>query len=449
MTRAGLFDTDWLRARYRWVLAPAAMVAIGVVMAGCGGDAGTAATSASDSGSPATPDANGADAAQPSVGVQPQCDDTTPCASGKFCAAGICVVAPATAKDADLTDPTNDYLPSSEAMQLGCVDQSTEAQLSGLAGPQSVTMWGRVDRFGGGPVTANIAISVFKLADFHPEVCTAIADDDARAACLRSDKVGKPIAQGTSIDPSLASAKSAGLDLASAKQDGDACSKHLECPSGYECRKESGAVQKVCVKTHGIYAVEGVPTNTRLVIRVHGLNSKDNWHDSYYWDVVLFSNRLDTVGTATQPVKYVGQDTYRTNPTIVGEGQWVLVPTTLGIGEIPFGHGVIGGRVRDCGVPAGRGGWAIHGAKVGLAKLPKALAYFNDNEDDTVPVKSNAATDTLGRFAAVDLAPGPNRVAAVASVGGKTVSLGGVDVYVIPDALMIVSLPGRVPVLSK
>jgi hypothetical protein len=348
-----------------------------------------------------------------------------------------------------LTDPANDYLPTSEPLQLGCVDEDTDAQLQGLGGPSTVTLWGRVDRFGGGPVTSNVAVTVFKLSEFHPEVCTAIVDDDARAACLRSDKVGKPVAQGVSVDPALATAKAAGLTLQSVKQDGESCTKHLECPSGYECRKESGAVQKVCVKTHGIYAVEGVPTNTRLVIRVHGLNAKDNWHDSYYWDVVLFSNRLDAIGPATQPAQYVGKDTYRSNPTIVGEGQWVLVPTTLGIGEIPYGHGVVGGRVRDCGVVGGRGGWAIHGAKVSLATLPKALAYFNDNEDDTVPVKNNAATDTLGRFAAVDLPPGPNRVAAVANVGGKAVSLGGADVYVIPDALMIVSLPGRVPVLSK
>lgn len=426
-------------------------------LSACGGSDDSSASSADTSsadtgvgsdtglGGDATASADGGPTTTPTLG--PVCSDAKPCATGKMCASGVCVATPKADKVAEITDPNNDYLPVTDKLELGCVDQPVTEQIAGLTGPTTATMWGRVDRFGGGPVTVNVEVAVFKLADFHPEVCTALKDEDAQAACFASDKVGKPIGTALSIDPDKAS--EAGLDLVSAKKADEGCSKHLDCPTGYECRKESGAVQKICIRTHGVYAIENVPTNTRLVVRVHGLNAKDKWHDGYYWDIVMFSNRLDAKGPSSQPKKYVGTDTYRVNPTIVGEGQWTLVPNTLGVGEIEYGHGVIGGRIRDCGVAGGRGGWAIHNAKVGLGVQPKGFAYFNDNEDDTVPVKVNNATDTLGRFAAVDLPPGPNRIAAASWLDGKAVSLGGADVFVIPDALMIVTLPGRIPVLSK
>ncbi|MBM4342192.1 MAG: hypothetical protein FJ100_02310 [Deltaproteobacteria bacterium] len=394
--------------------------------------------------------ADGADSGSGGVAIKPfvpVCDAAKACPGGKLCSAGVCVVAPTAGEKAVVTDPLKDYLPTEEPLELGCVDKSLEVLANSATGPAAATIWGRVDRFGGGPLTQNVEVAVFKLADFKPEACASVQDDDERAACYQTDKVGKPVATSVSVDPDKA--KELGLDLAQSKKPDDGCEAHLECPSGYECRSKQSNGPRYCVKTHGLYAIEGVPTNTRLVIRVHGKDPKDKWHDSYYWDVVLFADHLDKKGAATQPTKYVDKDTYRTNPTIVGEGQWTLVPNTIGIQDIPLGNGVIGGRIRDCGKAGGRGGWAIHNAKVGLGVLPKGLAFFNNNEDNTVPVKTNTATDTLGRFAAVDIKPGPNRISAAAWVGDKAVPLGGVDVFVVPDALMIVSLPGRIPVLSK
>ncbi|MSQ84023.1 MAG: hypothetical protein EXR77_14260 [Myxococcales bacterium] len=378
----------------------------------------------------------------------PNCNATDkPCTAGKICSAGVCVATPDATKKAEVTDPLKDYLPTADPVELGCVDKDISDLAKTAIGPATTTIWGRVDRFGGGPVTVNVEVAVFKLADFHPEACAGIEDDDERAACYHSDKVGKPLSLTTSVDADTA--KAVGLDLSDAKKADDGCEHHLECPNGYECRSKQSNGPKFCIRTHGIYAMDNVPTNTRLIIRVHGNNPKDNWHDSYYWDIVLFADHLDAKGAATQPTKYLGKDSYRTNPTIVGEGQWTLVPNTIGIQDIKLGNGVVGGRIRDCGVTGGRGGWAIHNAKVGLGIPPKGLAFFNDNEDNTVPVKTNTVTDTLGRFAAVDIPPGPNRIAAAAWIGDKATALGGVDVFIIPDALIIVSLPGRIPVLSK
>ncbi len=409
---------------------------------------GTAAKDTLAGGDGTTADTSTADTASTYPEFKPNCSASQACAGGKTCVDGVCVVDPTAAQKGEVTDPFNDYLPTTDAVELGCVDVPLETQLKDVKGPSSVTLWGRVDRFGGGPLTANVEVAVFELSKFHPEACAGIEDDDARAACFVSDKVGTPVGKSVSIDPDLA--KDNGLDVASKVAAGQGCVHHLDCPSGYECRKDNAAAgAKICLRTHGLYAIEKVPTNTRLVIRVHGLAAKDKWHDGYYWDVVLFADHADKKGAETQPSKYVNQDTYRSNPTIVGEGQWQLVPTTIGLQGIELGHGVIGGRIRDCGVASGRGGWAIHNAKVGMGVLPKGFAYFNDNEDDTVPVKTASATDTLGRFAAVDMPAGHNRVAAATMIGGKATSLGSLDVFVIPDALMIVSLPGRIPVLTK
>ena len=376
---------------------------------------------------------------------KPACKADADCGDGN-CIAGVCVLKPT--EVGNLTDPANDYEPSTEKLETGCVDVPLAEQIKGLPDIKTVTAWGRVDRFGGGDITSNVEVDVFKIEDFHPEVCAGIADSDARDACFNDEsKVGKPLAHTISLDADQA-AVDAKIDVQSAKKAKDVCVTHFDCPNGYECQKSKADASKVCNKAHGVFALEGVPTNTRLVFRVRKHDPSADWHDSYYWDIVLFSDHLDPKGAGHQPTKYIGQDSYHVNPTIVGQGQWQLVPTTLGLGDIQDGNGVVGGRIRDCG-NLKRGGFPIHDAKVGMGIPPSGLAFFNDNEDDTVPIKNKQSTDTLGRFAAVDLPPGANRVSASVMVGTETIKLGGQDVFVVPGSLMIVSLPGRIPVLTK
>ena len=373
------------------------------------------------------------------------CKTDTECTDGK-CVDGVCVLNPT--EVGNLSDPANDYEPSLEKLQTACVDQPVADQIKGLPDIKTVTIWGRVDRFGGGDITSNVEVDVFKLSDFHPEACAGIVDDDLRTACFQNPaKVGTPLAHTISLDPDQA-AVDAKIDVQSKVKAGDVCTMHFDCPNGYECRKVKTDTSKICIKAHGVYAVENVPTNTELVMRVRKHDPSADWHDSYYWDIVLFSDHLDVKGAGTQPTMYIGKDTYHVNPTIVGQGQWQLVPQTLGLGDITDGNGVVGGRIRDCG-NLKRGGFPIHDAKVGMGIPPAGLAFFNDNEDDTVPIKNKQSTDTLGRFAAVDLPPGANRVSASVMIGADTLKLGSQDVFVVPGALMIVSLPGRIPVLTK
>ncbi len=401
---------------------------------------GVTATDASDTSS-----GNDVETISVPTTFTPVCKADGDCPDGA-CVTGVCVLTPT--EVGNLTDPANDYEPSTEVLETGCVDQSVADQIKGLPDIKTVTAWGRVDRFGGGDITSNIEVDVFKLSDFHPEACAGIVDSDLRQACFNDPaKVGTPLGHTISLDPDQP-AVDAKIDVQSIKKAGDTCEMHFDCPNGYECRKVKTDTSKICIKAHGVFAIEGVPTNTELVFRVRKHSQADTWHDSYYWDIVLFSDHLDTKGAGHQPTRYIGTDTYHVNPTIVGEGQWQLVPTTLGLGDIQDGNGVVGGRIRDCG-NLKRGGYPIHDAKVGLGIPPTGLAFFNDNEDDTVPIKNKQSTDTLGRFAAVDLPPGANRVSATVMVGTQTIKLGSQDVFVVPGSLMIVSLPGRIPVLTK
>lgn len=383
-----------------------------------------------------------------SLTFTPACKADNECTAGG-CVDGVCVFKAAANEAGNLSDPNNDYEASSEKLELGCVDQPIAEAIKGLPDIKTVTIWGRVDRFGGGDITSDVTVEVFKMTDFHPEVCAGIVDNDARDACFHDPKqVGAPIAQTISLDADQA-AVDAKIDLKSKVAANGLCVHHLDCPNGYECQKSKQDAAKVCKKVHGVYALEGIPTNTELVMRVRKHSAQADWHDSYYWDIVLFSDHIDPKGEGNQPTKYIDTNTYHVNPTIVGQGQWQLVPLTLGLPDIQDGNGVVGGRIRDCGVADKRGGFPIHNAKLGMGVPPTGLAFFNDNEDDTVPIKSKSATDTLGRFAAVDLPPGANRVSATVQVGADTLKLGSQNVFVIPGSLTIVSLPGRIPVLTK
>ena len=381
---------------------------------------------------------------------KPACAKDGDCKTNHACIEGVCVPKLVGAKETQVTDPLNDNQPSKEAVEFSCFGKTIDDLVKGLPEVATVTMWGRVDRFGGGGPTVNIEVAVFKKADFKPEACAHLVDPKESGACYGDEaKVGKPLAKVVSVDAAGAE-KNGWLPkrkLATEKE----CTKgqHLDCPHGDTCDKVDGFPK--CTFQHGLFAISGLPTNVPLIVRTRPVDANDpnGWRVSYIWDVVLFSNRLDEHGEAHQPKAFIGQDTYRYNPTIVGEGQWKLVPDTIGVlGGISDGHGVIGGRVRDCGTSKRRS-WSLVNAKLGVGIPPEGLTYFNDSETDTVPNKSRTETNLLGRYAAVGIPAGPNRVAALGKIGGKDVPLAATDMYVIPNSLVIVSLPGFVPYLNK
>jgi len=379
----------------------------------------------------------------------PQCCDDDDCKSSQMCVQGVCAAKLDSGLTSQLTDPDDDDQPVDGAIETGCAGKSAAELSAGLPTGVSVVMWGRVDRFGGGGLTDAVEVSVFVADDFHPEACIDVKGAKAIRACLHDEaKVGKPIATVVSVSPADGVAK--GWAVESTSNAGDECNKgqHLECPLGFLCDKFDGFVK--CGEAHGVYAIEAIPTNVRLVVRASAVdpNHPAGWRDSYVWNVILLSDNLDTTGKGTQPAGYIGKQTYRFNPTFVGKAQWALVPTTMSLGKISAGNGVIGGRVRDCGT-ADRASWAVVDTKVSAGVRGAGQSYFNDSETDTVPSKKRTTTNVLGRYAIINIAPGPNRVVVTGRVGGKDVSLGWADVYVVPDALVLASLPGYVPKLKK
>ena len=413
-------------------------------------------TSASSDGDTATAsDSAAADTASDTTsGGAPKfvavCDEAKACSTGKMCVDGVCAPEPGPDDKTALRDASKDNIATSTGIDLSCVGVSLDDVVKDLPKDQKAVMWGRVDRFGGGGITTQIEVAVFRATDFHPEACAGIEDPIDAQDCYRDPKkVGTPLATAVSIDPT--EAVSSGWDVKSLHAAEEECDKgvHLQCPSGYVCDKVDGWVK--CAKNHGIFAVEDVPLNTPLILRTRAVNpaNSNGWHDAYTWDVVLLSTHLDEKGEGNQPSKYIGKDTVRFNPTIVGEGQWQLVPSTIGVvGGIYEGDGVIGGRIRDCGTQDRRS-WPILDAKVGFGVQPEGLSYFNDSELDPVPAKNRTTTNIIGRYAAVGVPPGPNRVAVTGRVDGTVRSLGSADVYVIPNALVIVSLPGLTPYNNK
>ena len=379
----------------------------------------------------------------------PECCENTDCTSDRLCLAGVCANLLESGIESVLTDPADDDQPSDVAIETSCSGKTAAELSAGLPAGVSVVMWGRVDRFGGGGLTDAIEIAVFRAEDFHPEACAGVTGSKAIRDCMHDEaKVGKPLAKVVSLTPE--EGVKAGLAVESLHAEGEECTKdmHMECPLGFLCDKFDGFVK--CGKAHGVFAIEAIPTNVRLIVRASPVdpNHPDGWRDSYVWNVILFSDHLDATGQGKQPVKYVGQQTYRFNPTIVGKGQWALVPTTMSLGKITSGNGVIGGRVRDCGKDQ-RHSWPVYNAKVTAGVRGAGQSYFNDSESDTVPSKKRTTTNVLGRYAIINVKPGPNRVVVSGRVASQDVSLGQADVYVVPDALVLASLPGYVPKLKK
>jgi hypothetical protein len=116
----------------------------------------------------------------------------------------------------------------------------------------------------------------------------------------------------------------------------------------------------------------------------------------------------------------------------------------VGLPNIAPENGAIGGRIRDCH-DAERDSWPIADVRLGLAAPGRSFVYFNNLEDDTVPLIDRETTDILGRFAALDVPAGWNRIAGAARVDGQVVTIGSVPVYVAPSSLSIISWPGALP----
>jgi hypothetical protein len=377
------------------------MATLMVMLAACAGDDPVASADAGPAPDGVT---------TPDAVVYTACSDLAPCPEGGYCVDTVCVPIVTSAPAATITEPPENK-PTTTAPNLGCIG---EADTIG-EGPATANLYGVVSRFGGGLKTYDIEVDVFLASDWDPSECEA-GSESSWADCYRD--YGTPIGTGASFPVGDVSVP-------------DFCEGHAECPLGYECIKVD--LDHVCDEQFGLYEIEGLPTNTELVLRARATKFESKWHDTYVFGVVLHADQVDEDGR----VHY--------DATMVAQAQWLLTPNTVGLDDIPDTRGVIGGRVRDCRVLGERSGWPIAEVSLALSKPAEDLVYFNSLEDDTVPLDNRETTNIVGRFAALDIAPGWNVLAGVAQIGGETVPVGSIDVYVVPNALSIVSFPGTLP----
>ncbi|MCB9733545.1 MAG: hypothetical protein H6745_13170 [Deltaproteobacteria bacterium] len=339
------------------------------------------------------------------------CSESVACSGSKACRSGVCVDDPPSAATATLTDPV-DNTPTTDAPNLDCVDAS-------LAAPVQTTtarLYGAVARFGDGRKTTDMHVDVILASDFDPSACESETGDE-QITCYRA--AGTVVGSATSTAPPTPDSLPA------------SCSGHEDCPLGYQCVETSSVVHE-CKEQFGLFEVADVPLDTPLILRAYPEGAiTTRWHDTYVYNVVLGSDEV-----VDGAVQY--------DATIVSDGQWLLTPNTVSLPEIPADHGAIGGRVRDCHT-ATRVSWPIAEVSIDTARPSRKVVYFNNLEDDTVPLVDRATTNIIGRFAALDIAPGWNVIAGSARVGGAVVTVGAEEVYVVPNALAIVSWPGKRP----
>ncbi len=340
------------------------------------------------------------------------CDADGDCDRGA-CRSGVCIIDPPAAAAGGLDDPSTG-LPSDEAVDLACADRSWETPET----PDRAAMVGALARFGSGRNTTGLQVDVLLAEGFDPTPCEVEADAEAQTACYR--------ALGPVIGTARTVARADHAELPSV------CSTHEECPYGFQCYDPAKLGGK-CEAQFGVYRIEDLPLDTPLIIRARAVSPTDQsrWHDTWMFHVFLSS-----AAVVDGAVHYDAQ--------IVSEPQWLLTANSVGLGEIPPENGAIGGRVRDCH-QADRAAWPIHEVRVGLARPAEKVVYFNNLEDDTVPLVDRETTHVHGRYAALNIAAGWNVIAGAVRLGDTVRSVGAIPVYVFPNALSIASWPGINP----
>ncbi len=156
------------------------------------------------------------------------------------------------------------------------------------------------------------------------------------------------------------------------------------------------------------YTIAHVPTNVELAIRVTGPNgmASSPWANTMNANVILLttdractsagdSGCLDTSTTPTS---------YRLDVEVVSQADYENLPAAAQ-GIISKGHGAIFGELHDCDDVR------VGNVIVGTQPESQRFTYYNGDPIHTAPdiIRFPMGTDRLGKFAAIDFAPGACR----------------------------------------
>jgi len=292
--------------------------------------------------------------------------------------------------------PTDDFCDASAndgAPDLSCFDPAgyVTAEAS-----EMVTVYGVVDVFGNGGDADNITIEIYEEG----------ADGN--------------------LGPLLGSASAS---------TGDPCA---ESENEVESDMVTGTRQL------GFYFIEGIPSDTPLIIKQSG--APDFWKTIYSYNQMALHTELErdppaTDACATMSDPALAGPRWRYRARILSTSDWTSIPLTAGlVSGIRSGSGVVAGEVHDCTDTR------IEFAQVATNPEPEVFAYFNDNPDNPLPVASRTeGTSLLGLYAALDIPEGPVDVAALGRVDGEMVSLGWYRAHVFSGAVTSISLRGLRP----
>lgn len=170
------------------------------------------------------------------------------------------------------------------------------------------------------------------------------------------------------------------------------------------------------------YEIEGVPSETELVVRTSG----SRWQPLVAYNLYI---------TADQIVDGVHEHHPRALAT---DDYGVIAQAAIGQ-PITTGHGAIAGEVHDCGDVR------LTNAVADVDVQKRALTYFTSDEDNPLPDLGALGTSKLGLYGAIDVVPGPATVAAAGLVNGQLVSLGRHQVWVYPDTVTSLTFRGMRP----
>ncbi|HXU69575.1 MAG TPA: hypothetical protein VN947_09605 [Polyangia bacterium] len=370
-----------------------------------------------------------------------------PQGSGVMCAelvdGGGCffpaTVAPARTQCGDVTeycDTTGVTAPS-----LDCLGKTGPAP--GAAAPTMVTLTGFVHVFSSGPDSNNVKVEVFDAAQVTQAdpanqqplgTTTATLDPTTQRAC---DADG---AKGCSIPLANGCALPVCNDGLGGRQDDQKyCRDNGSGPTGGECSDR--------LRWESRYAISGVPTNTRLVVRVTGPGNKSDstWATTVSFNVFLSTNDRackSLSDTDCLDLSDAANPKYQLNASALSAADYVNIPVIAGLsGGITSGEGAVAGEVHDCD--------NVRVANVEVTTTPTAdrFTYFNGNPIKTLPDVSRAAvgTDRLGLFSALNVKPGPVFVETAGgdpNADGGLTSFGTFSAFVYAGSVSIINVNG-------
>jgi hypothetical protein len=436
---------------------------------------GTGADTTSD----ATPDA-----VDPVTDEYIACTSNGDCAGGSQCVGGVCIIPPQAAallaeeidtvnEDGTITTAITER--PDEAFDFSCFsDGSIYATPDG---PATTGVSGIVERFGSGPATNGLCVSIYREDALLPWLgtgeCSQLdsdADEAEYIACYQLDSCRCDAwASGdddgeiaTMIDAANLALQTAGSDFEIAEGSLDGCYAFIgncvditDAALKATCEARVAEISGIADATTLIYghtlsvenedgsefaqfAIENVPTNTVFAYKTSGRETR--WRDT--WEYGLYT-RADLI---------VGES-MRIDTNAVSASTWQTIPPAVGFaGGIDDLNGAVAGAIRDCGVDGGRAPWNVVHATAGFSFISAQtrLAYFNGNPNNRLPAGGRIDSNIDGLFAAINLPPGPNRVSSMACTANcepgasnpTYVAIGARNVFQTPKSVIIATFEG-------